>query len=71
MALAQTDGSLTQTDDMHSVELLGTNWLVHVAYAANELTALHLIGWLAFTRAFCSALSEFLWNIPPSPAPPV
>ncbi len=66
-----TDGSLTQIDDIHSVKLLGTSWLVHVIYTANELTALHLNGWLAFTRAVRSALSEILWNPSPSPAPPV
>ncbi len=64
-------GSLMQTDDIHSIKLLGTSWLVHVAYAANELTALHLNGWLVFTRAVRSALSEILWNPPPSLAPPV
>ncbi len=58
--LAQTGGSLIQIDDIHSVKLLGTSWLVHVAYAVNELTALHLNEWFAFTRAVCSALSEFL-----------
>ncbi len=42
-----------------------------VEYAANELAALHLNGWLAFTRAFHSMFSELLWNPPPSPAPPV
>ncbi len=41
-----------QIDDIiHSVKLLGTSWLVHVAYTANELTALHLNGWLGLTRA--------------------
>ncbi len=44
-----SDVSLTQTDDIHSVKLLGTNWLVHVAYT--QLADLHLNGWLAFTRA--------------------
>ncbi len=68
--VAQT-GSLMQTDDIHSVKLLGTSWLVHVVYAANKLADLHLNGWSAFTRAFHSALSEFLWNPLPSPAPPV
>ncbi len=48
-----------------SVKLLDTSWLVHVAYAANELAALHLNGSLASTKAFRSALSEFLWNPPP------
>ncbi len=38
-----------------SIMLLGTSWLVHVAYAANEIAALHLNGWLAFTTAFCCA----------------
>ncbi len=28
--MAQADGSLTQIDDIHSVKLLGTSWLVHV-----------------------------------------
>ncbi len=40
--------ALMQIDDIHRVKLLGISWLV---YAANELTALHLNGWLAFTRA--------------------
>ncbi len=69
--MARADGLLTQIDDIHSVKLLGTRWLVHVAYTANELVALHLNNWLAFTWAFRSMLSEFLWNPPPSPAPPV
>ncbi len=59
-----SDGSLTQTDDIHSVKLLGTSLLVHVAYAANELAALHIHGWLAFTRAFCSSTCiDLLWDI--------
>ncbi len=58
-------------DDNQRVKRLGTSWLVNAAYAGNELTALHLHGWLAFTWDSCSALSEFLWNPPPSPAPPV
>ncbi len=62
--MVQADGSLMQIGDIHRVELLGTSWLVHVAYAANELTALHLNGWLAFTRAVRSMLLEFLWNPP-------
>ncbi len=37
---------------------LGISWLVHAAYAANELTALHLYGWLVFTWDSCSMLSE-------------
>ncbi len=41
--MAQADGPLTQNDDIHSVKLLGTNWLVHVAYTTNELAALHLM----------------------------
>ncbi len=53
-------------DDIHSVKWLGTSWLFHVAYTANERTALHLNGWLASTWALCSMLSEFLWNPPPS-----
>ncbi len=61
---------------IHRVKWLGNvwgkwSWLVHVAYAANELATLHFNGWLASTWAFCSTLSEFLWNPPPSPAPPV
>ncbi len=52
--------------ETHSVKLLGMSWLVHVAYAANELAPLHLNGWLAFTIAVHSMLSEFLWN----PLPP-
>ncbi len=66
--MAQADGSITQIDDIHSVKLLGTNWLVHVAYTASELAALHFNGWLASTRAFHS--SEILWNLY-LPAPPV
>ncbi len=45
--MAQADGLIMQIDDIHSVKLLDTSWLVHVAYTANELTALHLSGWLA------------------------
>ncbi len=41
--MAQADGSLMQMNDIHSIKLLGTSWLVHVAYAADELTALHLM----------------------------
>ncbi len=48
--MAQADGLLMQTDDIYSVKLLSTS-LVHVAFTANERTALHLNGWLAFTRA--------------------
>ncbi len=69
--MAQADESLMQTDDIHSVKLAGTSWLVHVSYTANKLAALHLNGWLASTRAFHSTISELLWNPPPSPAPPV
>ncbi len=50
MILAQA-GSLIETHDIYSIKLLGTSLLVHVAYAANELTALHLNGWLASTRS--------------------
>ncbi len=39
--MAQADGSLTQTDYINSVKLLGTSWLVHVAYAANKHAFLH------------------------------
>ncbi len=39
--MAPADGSLMQTDDIYSVKLFGTSWLVHIEYAANELTALH------------------------------
>ncbi len=42
--MAQADGSLTENDDIHSVKLLGTSWLVQVAYTANELAAENLIG---------------------------
>ncbi len=62
---------LKQTDDIDDIKLLGTSWLVHVAYAASKLSALHLNGCLASTRVFRSTLSKFLWNPPPSPAPPV
>ncbi len=38
------DGAgLMQTNDIHSIILLGTSWLIHVAYAADELSALHLM----------------------------
>ncbi len=47
--MAQADGLLMQTDDIHSVKLPGTSWLVHVAYAANKLAALYLNGWLVST----------------------
>ncbi len=57
------------TDDIHRVKRLGTRWLVHAAYAANELFALNLYGWLVeFTWHSCSPLSEYLWSPPPSPA---
>ncbi len=42
--MAQADGSLTEYNDIHSVKLLSTSWLVYVAYTANELAAEHLIG---------------------------
>ncbi len=42
--MAQADGLLMQIDNIYSVKLLGRSWLVYVAYAANELTALHLNG---------------------------
>ncbi len=51
--IAQADGSLTQTDDIHSVKLIGISWLIHVSYAAKELAMLHLNACLAFTRALC------------------
>ncbi len=66
--MVQADGSLTQIDSIHSVKLLGTSWLVHVTYGANECATLHLNDWLAFIH---SVLSEFLLNPPPSPAPPI
>ncbi len=50
--MAQADRLLMKTDDIHSIKLLGTSWLVHVAYAANELAALHLNICLKSTRAF-------------------
>ncbi len=38
------DGAgLMQINDIHSIILLGTSWLIHVAYAADELSALHLM----------------------------
>ncbi len=67
--MVQADGSLMQTDDIHSINYSAQT--VHVASAANELAPLHLNGWLAFTRAVHSTLLEFLWNTPSSPAPPV
>ncbi len=54
---------LNITDDIYSAKWLGTIWMIHVAYAANELAVLYLNGWLAFNRAFCSVLSEFLWKL--------
>ncbi len=65
----QADGSLIQNDYIHSTKLFGKSWLVHVE--ANEHAALHLNSCLAFTRAVRSMLLDFLWNPPPSPAPPV
>ncbi len=47
--MAQADGLLMQTDDIHNVKLPGTSWLVHVAYAANKLAVLYLNGWLVST----------------------
>ncbi len=61
LLMAQADGSLTQTDDICSVKLPGTSLLVHVAYSANELAALHLNGWLAFTRAVHSRGLHWVW----------
>ncbi len=43
------------TEDIHSIKRLGKSWLVHVAYAANEIAALHLNGWLASTWAVRSS----------------
>ncbi len=40
----------SKIDDIHSVKLLGTRWYVHVAYTANELTALQLNGWHSLER---------------------
>ncbi len=38
------DGAgLMQTNDIDNIKLLGTSWLIHVAYAADELSALHLM----------------------------
>ncbi len=68
LQMVQADG-INVTDDIHSVKRLGTRWLVHVAYAANKLATLHLNGCIHLS--ICSALSEFLWNPPPSLAPPV
>ncbi len=42
--MAQADGSWMEIDDIYSIKLLGTSWLVHVAYTANELAALRLNG---------------------------
>ncbi len=69
--MVQADRPLMQIEDILTIKLLGTSWLGHVAYAANDLTALHLNGWLAFARAGRSMLSELHWNHLPSPAPPV
>ncbi len=49
--MAQADGSLTQIDYIHSIKILGTNWLVSVAYGANGCATLHLNDWLAFVRS--------------------
>lgn len=38
-------------------------------YAANDLAALLLNGWLAFNRAFCSTLSQVPLKPSTSPAP--
>ncbi len=54
--MAQADGSLMQTDDIKSINLLATSWLVHVAYAANKLAALHLNGWFASIKQLQRAL---------------
>ncbi len=61
--MAQADGSLTQTVDVHHVKLLGTSWLVHVAYTANELAALHLNVWLAFTLQHFAAAFRVLLKL--------
>ncbi len=40
LQMAQDDGWLMQIDDIHNIKILGTSWLVHVTYTANQLTAL-------------------------------
>ncbi len=40
LQMAQDDGSLMEIDDIHSIKILGTSWLIHVTYTANQLTAL-------------------------------
>ncbi len=37
LQMAQDDGSLIQIDDIHNIKILGTSWLVHVDYPANQL----------------------------------
>ncbi len=58
--MVQGDELLMQIDDIHSIKLPGTSGLVHIAYSANELDALHLNGWLTFNKAVCSVLLESL-----------
>ncbi len=65
------DGSSTQIDDIHCVNLIWHKLIGSCCIYTQWLSALHLNDWLAFTRAFRSMFSEFLWNPPPSPAPPV
>ncbi len=47
---------ISVTDDIHSVKQLGRSWLVHVAYADNELATLHLNGWLAISETHWLAM---------------
>ncbi len=35
--MAQADGLLVQSDDIHSIKLLGTSWLVHDVCGVNKL----------------------------------
>ncbi len=43
--MSQADGLLTQLMIFRELNHFCTSWLVHAAYAANELTALHLFTW--------------------------
>ncbi len=56
-----------QMDDIQSVKLLSTSWYTaaYIAYTAkvNELAALHLNGWLAFT-----SISQCAFRVSTTPA---
>jgi len=60
--MVQADELLMQIDDIHSVKLPGTSGLVHIAYSANELDALHLSGRLTFNTIQLTFNSNIQFN---------